>query len=345
MKKIRPVELCNIISKVAVKGGLPVMIWGAPGIGKSQIVRESARELQMEMLDLRLNYYEESDFLGIPMRTERGMEFVKYAKFPKNGSGIWFLDELTHARTSTQGLVFQLINDGRIEDYLVPEGWRHFVAASNLPSHGSISNQMPSGLASRFTGGHYELVPDIDDWSSWALRHGIDDRIISFLQYMERTDEKPWLYRDDGEFLLTPRLWATGVNLAVKELDDDLRSTAIMGMLGEDRGMEFIHYLHLMNEMPDPERIASGDYSWLNRERDISLRYLLVVGLAKLASRDPAKLTGCLKALLHMDNEFAAVGIGMIRRNLGVEALMKNQFMLENSRRFLDLMGAADGQP
>ena len=109
MKEIKPGELKNILLEVAFWGGLSVMVWGAPGIGKSRIVRETAAEFGLSMLDLRLNYYEESDLLGIPVKTDEGMEFIKYSQLPSSGKGIWFLDELTHARTSLQGLIFQLI--------------------------------------------------------------------------------------------------------------------------------------------------------------------------------------------------------------------------------------------
>ncbi|MEM3675900.1 MAG: hypothetical protein QXV22_02455, partial [Thermoplasmataceae archaeon] len=65
MKKIKPSELRSIIHRVAINGRLPVMVWGAPGIGKSEIVKECAAESGIAVLDLRLNYYEETDLLGI----------------------------------------------------------------------------------------------------------------------------------------------------------------------------------------------------------------------------------------------------------------------------------------
>ncbi len=342
MKRVSPRELREIIMEVAIRGRLPVMVWGAPGIGKSNIVRDAATCLGMPLLDMRLNYYEESDFLGIPMRTDRGMEFVKYARLPREGSGIWFLDELTHARTSIQGLVFQLINDGAIEDYTVPDGWRHFVAASNLPSHRSISNQMPAGLSSRFTGGHYELVPDVDDWAAWAITAGVDSRIISFLEYMEKNDQNGWLYRDNGDVLITPRLWATGVNHAITKLSGKIQENAIMGMIGEDAGAEFIHFLKLAGNLPDIEAIARGENAFLSQGMDASEKYLVVSGLARLASRKPEMLTGCLRALFSMSDEYAALGIGLLMRTVGRQVLMQNYFLLSNVERFHTIMGVAD---
>lgn len=294
-------------------------------------------------MDLRLNYYEEADLLGIPVKTDRGMEFVKYAQLPTAGRGVWFLDELTHARTSLQGLVFQLIQDNSIESYSVPEGWRHFVAASNLASHRSISNPMPSGLQSRFTGGHYLLVPDLDDWTAWAVSHGVDSRLVSFINYMERMDRKSWLFRMEGsEPLLTPRNWAIGVNYSISRLDGNIRDNAIMGMIGEENGMELIQYLKASSEMPDIGKILRGDLSWFEKEQEPSRYYLLVGSLAKEAAAKPGSLDSVLGVILRMSDEYAAQAFSLITRSVPRDILLRSSFLSANLERFKEILGGAD---
>ena len=343
MKQIKPGELKSILMEVAIRGRLPIMIWGAPGIGKSQIVREAAMEAGLSMLDLRLNYYEESDLLGIPVKTQRGMEFVKYSQLPSSGKGLWFLDELTHARTSLQGLIFQLVQDNAIESYAVPDGWRHFVAASNLASHRSISNPMPSGLQSRFTGGHYHLVPDIEDWTIWATSTGVDSRLISFLNYMERMDRKPWLFRMEGsEPLLTPRNWAMGVNYAITRLDGQLMENAVMGMIGEENGVELIQYLKAASDMPQIESIISGDMSWFSKDHEPSRYYLLISSLAKEAHDHPESLDRALEATLRLGNEYAAQAFSLITKTAPRKSLLESRYLSGNLERFREILGGVD---
>ncbi len=343
MKEIKPGELRNILLEVAFKGRLPVMIWGAPGIGKSQIVRETAAEYGLSMLDLRLNYYEESDLLGIPVKTERGMEFIKYSQLPSSGKGVWFLDELTHARTSLQGLVFQLIQDNAIESYSVPDGWRHFVAASNLASHRSISNPMPSGLRSRFTGGHYILVPDLVDWTAWAASHGVDSRIISFVTYMEKMDRKPWLFRMDGsEPMLTPRNWAIGVNYAVSNFQGDLLENTLMGMIGEENGIELLQYLKASSDMPDLNRILEGDLSWFKADHDPSRYYLLISSFGKEAARNHSNLDRILGIVLSLKDEYAAQAFSLITRTAPRDWLLESKFLSDNLGKFKEILGGVD---
>lgn len=343
MKEIKPGELRKLLLEVAFKGGLPIMVWGAPGIGKSQIVRETAAEYGLSMLDLRLNYYEESDLLGIPVKTEQGMEFVKYSQLPSSGNGVWFLDELTHARTSLQGLVFQLIQDNAIESYSVPEGWRHYVAASNLASHRSISNPMPSGLQSRFTGGHYLLVPDVNDWTSWATSHGVDTRLVSFINYMERMDRKPWLFRMEGtEPILTPRNWAIGVNYAVANLSGKLLENAIMGMIGEENGIELVQYLKAASDMPNLDRILRGDIEWFKAEHDASRYYLLISSLAKEAVNNLQNLDRILETVLHLSDEYAAQAFSLIAKTVPRNSLLDSKFLKSNLDRFREILGEVD---
>lgn len=339
MQKVKPKELKQIIEKVAINGKLPIMIWGAPGIGKSEIINGVAKEMEMKALDLRLNYYEEADLLGIPIRTEKGMEFIKYSAFPKSGNGLFFLDELTHAKTSIQGLAFQMINDKRIESYEIPDGWQHFVAASNRASDRTISNPMPSGLANRFTGGHYELVPDFEEWRPWAIQHKIDNRIISFLDYMEANDKAEWLFRmEKGETFLSPRVWATGVNYSMTSLPDKLRDTTIKGIIGEENGIQFIAYLNKLQDMPDIPKIIGGDHTWLNQPHDASMYSLLTNGVAQYTVEHKAVLEKAMEIILKLPEEFGVQALRVLMQVIDRNVVASSKVLQKSIGKYQDLL-------
>ncbi|MEM0158144.1 MAG: hypothetical protein QW812_01360 [Thermoplasmataceae archaeon] len=324
MKKIKPSELRSIIHRVAINGRLPVMVWGAPGIGKSEIVKECAAESGIAVLDLRLNYYEETDLLGIPMKTDEGMKFVKYRGLPREGEGIWFFDELTHARTQIQGLIFELINDFRIEDYDVPDGWRRFIGASNLPWHKSISNPMPAGLRNRFTGGHYELIPDLNDWSAWAIKKDVDPRLIAAVQYLDMNDPKGWLFRDGSEGVeLSPRTWATGVNFSMKNLHGEDLLNAVSGMIGEENAIEFFDVVKRLNDLPDIEKLISGEADWNPVGKDPSEIYLVLNGIVKKCFKDARVLPVALKAASRLGNEYFYLCVSLLIKGISKEDVVK----------------------
>ena len=91
-------NITNIVSKL-IKERLPVFIWGAPGIGKSSIVKAIAKDMNLEFIDLRLALLDPTDLKGIPFfdsKTNQGV-WAKPSFLPDSSSqskGILFLDEI-----------------------------------------------------------------------------------------------------------------------------------------------------------------------------------------------------------------------------------------------------------
>jgi MoxR-like ATPase len=76
----------------------PVMLWGPPGVGKSQIVAKIAQQHGVPLIDIRLSQMEPTDLRGIPFRSGQLVEWSIPAVLPDAGrhgaSGILFLDEM-----------------------------------------------------------------------------------------------------------------------------------------------------------------------------------------------------------------------------------------------------------
>src|ERR1051326_3594924 len=101
------------------------MIWGAPGIGKSSIVAQTAEAHKMEMIDLRLSQLAPTDLPGPPVADHEQNTSRWYPPefLPREGRGILFLDELNLAPPAMQGMAQQLILDRRVGSYNVPSHW------------------------------------------------------------------------------------------------------------------------------------------------------------------------------------------------------------------------------
>jgi MoxR-like ATPase len=96
---------------------VPVHIWGAPGVGKSQIARRVADDLGFEFLDVRALQLDPVDFRGLPRIAENATEWVPPKFLPTAGKGILFLDELTSAPQMTQAACYQLVLDRKLGEY------------------------------------------------------------------------------------------------------------------------------------------------------------------------------------------------------------------------------------
>ncbi|MBO4630993.1 MAG: AAA family ATPase, partial [Lentisphaeria bacterium] len=129
----------------------PLMVWGAPGLGKSTIIRELAKEYGVDFIDVRLAQREPVDIRGLPVPTEKGVEWRVSAEWPRdpNSKGIILFDELTAADRSLQVAAYEFILDRRLGDlYKVPDGW-YICAAGNRTEDRAVATTMSSALANR----------------------------------------------------------------------------------------------------------------------------------------------------------------------------------------------------
>jgi hypothetical protein len=222
-----PRELYELLNLFVQKGFMrTVMLWGPPGLGKSTIVADIARENGIGFIDLRLAQLAPTDIRGIPSVTENGLtRWNPPAHYPRpDGTmprGILFLDEFNQAGAALQGIAQQLILDRKVGDYVVPDGW--FIwAAGNRRSHGASVNAMPTPVANRMV--HLEVVLDINEWAIWAKQNLNSPMVLSYVMAYKtsrRSDTAPLMALPDPsngrtsdlERFPTPRSWQLAAEL------------------------------------------------------------------------------------------------------------------------------------
>jgi len=262
----------------------PVMIWGPPGVGKSQLVSQVAQKHDRMLIDIRLSQMEPSDLRGIPFKDGDKVEWAVPSMLPdaeKHGSeGILFLDEITSAPPSVSAAAYQLILDRRLGDYKIPDGWAIF-AAGNRQGDRGVTYSMPAPLANRFS--HYEIDINLDDWVAWAYQNGIDERIIAFLRF------RPDLLFDfdpahNPVAFPSPRTWEF-VHRALKKFMDhpELFVGALQSCVGPAAGIELNAFIANLDQMPDLDAIINGED--VPTPTEIDLQYAVASALVGRAIR------------------------------------------------------------
>ena len=71
-----------------------LMIWGAPGIGKSSVVQSIADKNNLELIDLRISQLAPTDLRGITVPSEKSASWLHPYFLPTSGKGILFLYEI-----------------------------------------------------------------------------------------------------------------------------------------------------------------------------------------------------------------------------------------------------------
>ncbi|MEW8624407.1 MAG: MoxR family ATPase [Candidatus Thiodiazotropha sp.] len=285
---MRPIQLLTILEQefISTHAGhhTPVMLWGPPGVGKSDMVREVADKHQAPVIDIRLSQMEPSDLRGIPFRTNGSVEWAIPSLLPdekRHGSqGILFLDEITSAPPTVSAAAYQLILDRRLGEYQVPQGWAIF-AAGNRQGDRGVTYSMPAPLANRFS--HFEVETNLDDWVAWAYRNQIDERIIAFLRF------RPELLFDfdpahNPVAFPSPRSWEFAHRALQKFIDHpQLLQGALQACVGPAAGVELHAFVNSLDKMPDLDAILRGEEVTIPSE--IDLQYAVASALVGRAIR------------------------------------------------------------
>ncbi|MHB8166480.1 MAG: AAA family ATPase [Sulfuricella sp.] len=285
---MRPAQLATILDRefLSAREGhhTPVMLWGPPGVGKSQIIAQVAARHDVPMIDIRLSQMEPSDLRGIPFRIEDRVEWAIPSMLPdakRHGpQGILFLDEITSAPPSVSAAAYQLILDRRLGAYEVPKGWAIF-AAGNRQGDRGVTYTMPAPLANRFS--HFEVEAYLDDWVVWAYANHIDERLIGFLRF------RPELLFDfdpahNPVAFPSPRSWEFA-HRALQKFGDhpELLLPTLQACVGPAAGLELNAFIENLDRMPDLDAILRGEEVPVPRE--IDLQYAVASALVGRAIR------------------------------------------------------------
>jgi len=285
----------------AVKIKIPVMLWGPPGIGKSSIIHQIAKELGCNMIDLRLAQLEPTDLRGVPMpNRETGRAEWYLPNFWPNraltdttrtvvkedgtkeqvavkagdgvdGPGIIFLDEIEKAPVSVKNASLQLVLDRMVGTYKLPDDWS-IVCAGNREEDGAFSQPLGSALSNRMI--HLEIDPDVDAWASWARNMEVEDDIIGFLHF------KPdLLYKQSEEHAFpTPRSWVIASNLIKHAKTARDQKELLAAAVGKGPAQEYVTWANVYKNV-NPEEVFEGKMPDFG-DKDQSFKYAVTLAVA-----------------------------------------------------------------
>jgi MoxR-like ATPase len=301
---------------------VPIFLWGPPGIGKSSIVSQIAKERNIGYIDLRLSLLDPTDLRGIPFFDASNEQAIwAPASFLPDGTieeGILFLDELNTAALMVQASAYQLILDRKIGEYELPKGWS-IVAAGNREGDRGVVFRMASPLANRFV--HLEMESSLDDWKIWAKSKGIDKTIIAFLTY--RPDALFVFNKsDDSKAFATPRTWEYVNEILKSEPEDDLLLTMVAGAIGEELAAAFLGFKNVSSNLPDIEKIMAGECS--DVPEDTATLHVLSTAITMRidGSSRADEINNVIEYTLHLPSEFAIMIIEDLRgRDIALDYL------------------------
>lgn len=167
---------------VLLKNKVTAFLWGAQGVGKTQVVQQIAQEGDYGFRHLHLATQEVGDLVGLLVVDSDGT--VRHARpewFPTEGKGIIFLDELNRAHPDVLQAMFSFITSGTIHRHTLPEGWRIVAAGNYQSSMFNVTDTSDAAWMSRFC--HIDFNPTAEEFIMYVESRGMFD-IADFIRDM-----------------------------------------------------------------------------------------------------------------------------------------------------------------
>ncbi|MDR2566486.1 MAG: MoxR family ATPase [Bifidobacteriaceae bacterium] len=274
---VTPAELPDLLLHVATVR--PVFIWGAPGIGKSALVRRFAADLGLPCETLLGTQLAPEDLIGVPQLVEGddGMTRSRFAPptaIAQTEPFCLFLDELNASSPDVQKAMYSLVLDRRLGELQLPED-SVVIGAGNRATDSALARPMASALVNRMV--HVHLRADPADWLAWAAREGLHPLII---QYLTERPGHLWSPAPKAqEPFSTPRSWHILSDCLASYPDDNWSDHTLEvltgGLLTAQHGSAFRAWIKVIRNRHSLEPIIKGEVGWPVGLEDRDVLYFL----------------------------------------------------------------------
>lgn len=153
--------LCTLLA------GVPTLLWGAPGIGKTSWLNAQFRANQTKAFTLIGSIIDPTDVGGLLTRDTDCAFYLLPEWFRElQGGGVLILDELSCAPPSVQAGMLRVVAERRIHARRLPDNVL-IAACANPQDQAASGYELAPPMANRFA--HYDYPIDLNEWSRGFL--------------------------------------------------------------------------------------------------------------------------------------------------------------------------------
>ena len=295
---------------MAVAARVPVLLWGAPGTGKTSAVRAMSQELGWPCETVIASIREPSDFAGLPVVVDGNVVFAppRWARrLAQEEVGILFLDEISTAPPAVQAALLRVVLERVVGDLELPEGIV-VLAAANPPEQAADGWDLSAPLANRFchldwpvesqafaegltAGWEAPVVPRLPEgWNSQLpVGRGLVSAFVSVRPALAVA--MPENGATAGRGWPSPRSWEMAAHLwtaaSVSGASEQARAALMMGSVGQGAGLELVNWASEM-DLPDPEEVLANPGAFVMPERG-DRAYAALSAIAAAVAADPTE--------------------------------------------------------
>lgn len=294
------------VINAAIDADIPLHLWSAPGVGKSDAVKAVAAARGADLCDIRLNLFDPVDLRGLPAIVDGLTVWLKpqiWAALETGRDAVLFFDEMDRATPAVMSAAMQIVLDRRIGEHVLPERVR-ILAAGNGKTDRSGTNRMPEALANRFC--HLDIEPDVDAWAAWAAGADIAPELIGFMRFRPALLHKCTMTENDARGLgdrafPSPRAWARIDKVMGRP--DAVRHAIAAGLVGTGPAAEFEGFVRTVRDLPSLAAVLADPHGApVPGVGNPAALYAMASALARKA--DPSNFGNVLAYVRRMPKEF-----------------------------------------
>ncbi|MGQ0846758.1 MAG: AAA family ATPase [Sporichthyaceae bacterium] len=278
---------------LAVGAGVPALLWGAPGTGKTSVIRALGEAMDLPCEIVIASIREPADFAGLPIVQAGEVVFAPPSwarRLAGLDRGLLFLDEISTAPPAVQAALLRVVLERTVGDLTLPVGIRT-VAAANPPEQAADGWDLSAPLANRFV--HLDWPVDARTVAEgfaggWpaptvaTLPADWQDRVPTTRSWIAgfvgvrpaAALAVPGEATSAGRAWPSPRSWDMAARLlaaaraagSVAGGQEDVVALLIRGCVGDGVGVEFLNWL-AEGDLPDPEVVLADPDSFKLPER------------------------------------------------------------------------------
>jgi MoxR-like ATPase len=166
---------------LALQANVPLALRGAPGTGKTSLIRRIADTLKWPIHTMTATIHDATDFAGLPYLSSNGtldtqtkrasLQWAVALAAKHDGNGLLFFDDIAYAPPAVQNALLQIVQERRVGDFQLPYGVRCAAALNPLETATSM-RLLTAPFANRMV--HITWAPDAESWgegylSDWRL--------------------------------------------------------------------------------------------------------------------------------------------------------------------------------
>ena len=282
---VSPAQLETLLEH-AIPAGINVLVTGAPGIGKTHILKGATKKAKADLILSHPATEDPTDAKGLPYADiAKGVaNFLPFGQLSQaikaKKRTVWFLDDLGQATPAMQAAYMQLLWGGEVNGHKIPDCVT-FVAATNRRIDKAGAQGILEPVKSRF-GTIVELETSIDDWSRWAFANSIPPILVAFLRYRPQllSDFKPTADLTNSP---SPRTWERIAQWEALKLPQDVELAAMSGAVGEGAAGEYLAFRKMASQLPNLDGVLMNPKK-APIPTEPSELYAMCMGLARKAT-------------------------------------------------------------